>query len=790
MSGLTIYYTNNVAGSFRLVDTVTDTGSGPASATFTGAPNWNHVLETVSSGVGSPPTIAYTSSSYSWLAGGAGAAAQFTTSTDGAGNSSSPGPQFTPVLDNTAPAPGALTANGQAASGVGTTSYSTTTSFTLGPRVDYTDAGSGLASSILQVQSFDLAGAACGAAAAPFGSPTTVTGVTQPGVIVTGRCYTYTLTGTDNVGNTASISTTVKVDTSAPVGWRDHRERERQRQLQHVRDGVALEGRLHGRRVGDGVERDHAGDGDAERERVRVVRRRGGGVDAERCRPGDGLLPVHADRHEQRRDCRDGDERDRQGRHERAAGGAITANGSGSASFNTTGTVSLSKTDFADAESGMASNVITRATATLSGNVCGAFGGAVVVSTSERRRPGDGLLPVHADRHEQRRGCRDGDERDRQGRHERADVRDRDDAAQRITNGTTTVFFDNGGRDSFTITAADPDTGLSSPSFPACPRTGRAHRRRTPTPARRRGERRRRRMTLSATNSAATVHDLTLTITLDNTNPTNSLTLGSASGAYMSARQRHALLQEQRRRVVHAGQRASPTPARARSRRRSRRSRPQGGRTLPRPSPPPQAARSPRRPTRGRPGPDAPAGGPRTFTVDRQGRQRQRQHALTFTADTTNATGAITFPVAGAVYRTSTWTGSITGTATEVRAPASGRVRVSIRDNTSGTCADATGAFTVPCCDHQFRDRERNDELELRRGRLQPDQRAQLHGHAPDDRQRRQHQFRRRHGELHLRLDGADRDDRAGGRPGRPDEHLADQLHGRVQREREQLRDR
>ena len=48
-------------------------------------------------------------------------------------------------------------------------------------------------------------------------APTVVSGTTQPVGIVTGRCYTYTLTGTDNVGNSTTISTTVKVDTTAPV---------------------------------------------------------------------------------------------------------------------------------------------------------------------------------------------------------------------------------------------------------------------------------------------------------------------------------------------------------------------------------------------------------------------------------------------------------------------------------------------------------------------------------------------------------------------------------------------
>src|SRR5207244_892480 len=51
----------------------------------------------------------------------------------------------------------------------------------------------------------------CGA----FGSPSTISGNPDQNSLATG-CYKYTLTGTDNVGNTVSISTTVKVDTSDP----------------------------------------------------------------------------------------------------------------------------------------------------------------------------------------------------------------------------------------------------------------------------------------------------------------------------------------------------------------------------------------------------------------------------------------------------------------------------------------------------------------------------------------------------------------------------------------------
>jgi len=52
-----------------------------------------------------------------------------------------------------------------------------------------------------------LSGGTCGG----FGTPTTITGTPAQSGLADG-CYLYTLTGTDNVGNTASVSTTVKVN--------------------------------------------------------------------------------------------------------------------------------------------------------------------------------------------------------------------------------------------------------------------------------------------------------------------------------------------------------------------------------------------------------------------------------------------------------------------------------------------------------------------------------------------------------------------------------------------------
>ena len=208
LTGTTLYYNGSVAGSFKLVDPVTDSGSGPASATFpaisTGG--WTHPAETVSTPSGGP----YTSSTFSWTSNPQSPGAYTVTGADVAGNTTPT--TLTLVSDTTPPTGGALTVNGTAASATGSTSQaSNSTAFTIGSRSDYTDSDSGLTSSVLTVQSESLSGSNCGApgSGGPFASPATISGTTQPSGVQAGYCYLYTLTGTDNVGNIARVSTTV-----------------------------------------------------------------------------------------------------------------------------------------------------------------------------------------------------------------------------------------------------------------------------------------------------------------------------------------------------------------------------------------------------------------------------------------------------------------------------------------------------------------------------------------------------------------------------------------------------
>ena len=211
----TLYYRSNAPGSFTLVDTVTDTGAGPASATFpvVSASGWAHAAQTVTSGTGTGSTIAYGSSQYTWTAGaGAPSSTERTiTSTDRVGNAGTTMLTFT--VDNTGPTGGALRVNGTDATPAGSSSTSNDGSFSIGLRDDYdADAGSGFASSVLTRRAASFAGGACGT----FGAATVVVGSPSQAGLADG-CYLYTLTGTDNLGNTSSISTTVRIDSTPPV---------------------------------------------------------------------------------------------------------------------------------------------------------------------------------------------------------------------------------------------------------------------------------------------------------------------------------------------------------------------------------------------------------------------------------------------------------------------------------------------------------------------------------------------------------------------------------------------
>ena len=198
-TGTTIYYKGNAAGSFKLRDTATDGTSGTASTTFgalSGMTGTSHSSETIG---GSSP---YDSSAISWTtASGAGSLSAH--ANDAAGNSSA-GATFALTLDNSAPTGGSISVP----------AYATSPSVTI-TSTNYTDAGSGIASSVITRSN----GQSPVAGICPASGYSGANGVSSPDLTVAnGQCYVYTLTGTDNVGNVSSVSSSpLLVDTTAPV---------------------------------------------------------------------------------------------------------------------------------------------------------------------------------------------------------------------------------------------------------------------------------------------------------------------------------------------------------------------------------------------------------------------------------------------------------------------------------------------------------------------------------------------------------------------------------------------
>ena len=202
-------YTNpqsGKSGSFTVSANTSDPFSGIKNVVFP-------ALGGFTSGGGTDTATPY-QTTYSWSGAGATASGpQTVTATNNAEISASS--EFTVVPDTTAPSGSALTVNGTAATAVGSSSYNLTGGFPIATRTDYVEAQSptqsGLQSSTLTLASASLSNNTCGT----FGAPATITGA--PAQSEPSGCYRYTLTGLDNVGNQASVSTTVLVDNKVPT---------------------------------------------------------------------------------------------------------------------------------------------------------------------------------------------------------------------------------------------------------------------------------------------------------------------------------------------------------------------------------------------------------------------------------------------------------------------------------------------------------------------------------------------------------------------------------------------
>jgi PKD repeat protein len=202
-------YTNpqsGKSGGFTVSASTSDSFSGIKNVAFP-------ALGGFTSGGGTITATPY-QTTYSWSGAGATASGpQTVTATNNAEISAHS--EFTVVPDTSAPGNGALTVNGTAATASGSTSYNLTGGFPIATRADYAEAQSptqsGLRSSTLTLATASLANNTC----ATFGAATTITGA--PAQSEPSGCYRYTLTGLDNVGNQAAVSTTVIVDNTAPT---------------------------------------------------------------------------------------------------------------------------------------------------------------------------------------------------------------------------------------------------------------------------------------------------------------------------------------------------------------------------------------------------------------------------------------------------------------------------------------------------------------------------------------------------------------------------------------------
>jgi hypothetical protein len=212
VSGTTVYINAQAgkSGSFQAAATSTDNDSGILKLNFP-------ALSGFTSGGGDTSSSPY-QTTYNWT-GAVGASGNQTITNYNNANLTNSN-TFTVTPDTSNPTGGALTVNATNATGPGSTSTTSNPNFAIGTRTNYTDGGSGLASSTLTVRSATLtSNSTCGAAGSggPYTSATTISGTTNPAITV-GYCYIYTLTGTDNVGNATSVSTTVKV-TFAGINW-------------------------------------------------------------------------------------------------------------------------------------------------------------------------------------------------------------------------------------------------------------------------------------------------------------------------------------------------------------------------------------------------------------------------------------------------------------------------------------------------------------------------------------------------------------------------------------------
>lgn len=208
ITNTTIYYKGDVSGSFRLIDALTDAGSGPASATFPAiaTTGWTHDLETVSTPTGGP----YLSSTFSWTPNPGAPTNKALNGTDVSGKQSTNG-SISFQNDTTPPSGGSVTYP----NGVVTSTSLPVTVINAGDPLSGIDP----TSPTIRRDSAPLSTATetCGTFAGTFGTSVTLVAGADASV-VGGRCYQYRLLVSDKVGNVATFASAnvAKIDTSGP----------------------------------------------------------------------------------------------------------------------------------------------------------------------------------------------------------------------------------------------------------------------------------------------------------------------------------------------------------------------------------------------------------------------------------------------------------------------------------------------------------------------------------------------------------------------------------------------
>jgi hypothetical protein len=220
-SGTTIYYRGPAAGSFRLTNGVSDTGSGPASSataslggTTTG---WTHGPSTVSTPAAGP----YVSTPFSWTAGASSAPTEVVTGRDVAGNSAPTTLSF--VNDSTGPTGGSVAASGLVGTG-SLYAISATLSLNLAKGTDPMSGVATTGAQLLRAKgTLTSSDGTIDGACTAYSSYTLVSGGNDPGTpvsdLVTDQaCYRYQYVVVDKLGNsTTYTSADIKVDLTAPT---------------------------------------------------------------------------------------------------------------------------------------------------------------------------------------------------------------------------------------------------------------------------------------------------------------------------------------------------------------------------------------------------------------------------------------------------------------------------------------------------------------------------------------------------------------------------------------------